>query len=110
MKKIEITTSATLYNDISELSTEDKALMSQAIESRETAYAPYSKFSVGAALLLDNNKIVLGNKIGLDFNQKAVKKLNIIKVQNKSYVLATINNDHAQVYELTHLKDDYKKL
>ena len=31
-------------------------------------------------------------------------------VQGKPYVLVTINNDHAQVYELTHLKDDHKKL
>ena len=96
MKKIEIIASATLYNDISELSTEDKALMSQAIESRETAYAPYSKFSVGAALLLDNNKIVLGNnqenaaypsgmcaervaiwKAGSDFPGVKIKKLAI---------------------------------
>ena len=66
--------------------------------------------SFPGALIFNEDKVVLGNKIGLDFNQKAVKKLNIIKVQNKSYVLATINNDHAQVYELTHLKDDYKKL
>ena len=66
--------------------------------------------SFPGALIFNEDKIVLRNKIGLDFNQKAVKKLNIIKVQNKSYVLATINNDHAQVYELTHLKDDYKKL
>jgi len=45
-------------------------------------------------------KIILGNKIGLDFSQKAVKKLNSIKVQNKTYVLATINNDSVQVYQL----------
>lgn len=61
MKAIEITTSALLYNDISELSLEDKMLMHKAIEARKTAYAPYSKFSVGAALLLENNQIVSGN-------------------------------------------------
>ncbi|WP_439132953.1 cytidine deaminase [Polaribacter sp.] len=61
MKKIEIKTSATVYKDISALSTEDKILMNKAIEARNNAYAPYSKFSVGAALLLENNKIVLGN-------------------------------------------------
>jgi cytidine deaminase len=61
MRKIKIETSAELFNDISELSIEDKMLMDKAIEARETAYAPYSKFSVGAALLLENNKIVLGN-------------------------------------------------
>ena len=61
MRKIKIETSAELFNDISELSIEDKVLMDKAIEARNTAYAPYSKFSVGAALLLENNKIVLGN-------------------------------------------------
>lgn len=61
MKKIEIASSAILYNDISELSADDKMLMEKAIEAREKAYAPYSKFHVGAAILLANNKIVLGN-------------------------------------------------
>ncbi|APZ46564.1 cytidine deaminase [Polaribacter reichenbachii] len=61
MKKIEIATTATLYNDVSELSSEDKMLMNKAIEARHKAYAPYSKFNVGAALLLENNEIILGN-------------------------------------------------
>ena len=61
MKKIEIATKALLYNDMSELSEEDNRLMLKAIEARRTAYAPYSKFSVGAALLLENNEIVLGS-------------------------------------------------
>lgn len=61
MKKIEIATSATVFKDVSELSTEDKMLMDKAIEARKNAYAPYSKFNVGAALLLENNQIVLGS-------------------------------------------------
>ncbi|MGY0426549.1 MAG: cytidine deaminase [Polaribacter sp.] len=61
MKKIEISTSATIFNDILELSSEDKMLMNKAIEARANAYAPYSKFNVGAALLLENDVIVLGN-------------------------------------------------
>lgn len=61
MKKIEIKTSAILFNNISELSSDDKMLMDKAIEARGKAYAPYSKFSVGAALLLENNEIILGN-------------------------------------------------
>jgi cytidine deaminase len=61
MRKIEVSTSATVYNDISELSGEDHMLMQKAIEARKKAYAPYSKFNVGAALLLDNGEIVLGN-------------------------------------------------
>lgn len=61
MKKIDLSSSATTFNSMSELSVEDKSLMQNAIKAREKAYAPYSKFKVGAALLLDNNKIVLGN-------------------------------------------------
>lgn len=61
MKKIEIKSSALLYADLSELPKADKLLMNRAIEARKTAYAPYSKFSVGAALLLANDEIVLGN-------------------------------------------------
>lgn len=61
MKKIEIATSAILFSDVLELSMEDKLLMDKAVEARKKAYAPYSKFNVGAALLLENNEIVLGN-------------------------------------------------
>ena len=61
MKKIEIKSSALLYADLSELPKADKLLMNRAIEARKTAYAPYSKFSVGAALLLANDEIILGN-------------------------------------------------
>ena len=35
--------------------------MNNAVEARKKAYAPYSKFQVGAALLLDNNEVVTGN-------------------------------------------------
>ena len=52
------------------------------------------------AIIIDEEQVILGNKIVLDFSLKAVKKLDIIKVNNKPYVLATINNDKAQVYQL----------
>ncbi len=61
MKEINITTSFTIYDNLSELSTEIQDLMNQAIEIRKKAYAPYSKFRVGAALLLDNGKVILGS-------------------------------------------------
>lgn len=61
MRKIKISISAAVFNDITELSFEDRTLMDKAIGARKKAYAPYSKFSVGAALLLENNEIVTGN-------------------------------------------------
>ena len=61
MEKINISTSATIFNDISELSEQDRILMNKAIEAKETSYSPYSNFMVGAAILLENNEIILGS-------------------------------------------------
>ena len=61
MKQIKIISSATVYSNLGALSTEDQMLMNKAIKARGNAYAPYSKFHVGAALLLHNGEIVLGN-------------------------------------------------
>ncbi|MBZ4036151.1 cytidine deaminase [Flavobacterium sp. 17A] len=61
MKEINITTSFTIYENLNELSSEIQNLMNQAVEIRKKAYAPYSKFRVGAALLLDNGKVILGS-------------------------------------------------
>ena len=61
MKEISVTSSFIVYNNLEELSAEIQDLMNQAVEIRKKAYAPYSQFRVGAALLLDNGKIVLGS-------------------------------------------------
>ncbi len=61
MKKISITTEFTLFDSLSELPIEIQNLLAQAIAIRKKAYAPYSKFRVGAAILLDNGKIILGS-------------------------------------------------
>ena len=39
---------------------ERERLVAMAAEAAEHAYAPYSKFRVGAALLLEDGEIVLG--------------------------------------------------
>lgn len=44
-----------------ELSASEKKLIDVAKEACERAYAIYSNFQVGAAILLDNNEIVSGN-------------------------------------------------
>lgn len=61
MKEITINTTISVFNGIADLPLEIQSLMNQAIEIRKNAYAPYSKFRVGAAILLDNGKIVLGS-------------------------------------------------
>jgi len=61
MKDITITSTFSVFEAISELPADIRDLMQQAVEIRKKAYAPYSQFRVGAALLLDNGKIVLGS-------------------------------------------------
>ncbi|MBC7845265.1 MAG: cytidine deaminase [Flavobacterium sp.] len=61
MKDIIITTQFSVFDSLKELPTDVQNLMEQAVAIRKNAYAPYSKFRVGAALLLDNGKIVLGS-------------------------------------------------
>lgn len=60
MKQISITSDFTVFTSIDELEALDRELMEKAHEVRKLAYAPYSKFQVGVALLLDNGKVVTG--------------------------------------------------
>jgi cytidine deaminase len=61
MKEINITTQFSVFDNQNELPVDIKNLMEQAVNIRKKAYAPYSKFKVGAALLLDNGIVVLGS-------------------------------------------------
>lgn len=61
MKKIEIVTTFLEYDSLAELATADQELMNRAVEVRKQAYAPYSKFRVGAAILLEDGTIVVGS-------------------------------------------------
>ena len=48
------------YEALAELEAGDKALAQAAIEAMDGSYAPYSKFNVGAAVLLEDGEIVKG--------------------------------------------------
>lgn len=61
MKKITINTTFSVFEDKVNLPEEIQSLMEQAIVIRKNAYAPYSKFRVGCAILLDNGNVVLGS-------------------------------------------------
>lgn len=60
-KQFEIKIPVTQYNSIDELPDALKNLAILAIDAKETAYAPYSNFKVGAAVLLQNGAIITGN-------------------------------------------------
>ncbi|MBP6181444.1 VCBS repeat-containing protein [Flavobacterium sp.] len=63
---------------------------------------PYhSRFDGFSGALIKNQKtIYLGNQIGIDLTQKAVRHLDVISFNGKKYLLVTINNKQAEVYEL----------
>ncbi len=50
-----------VFENIQELSEQQKTLVQKAIAASKQAYAPYSKFSVGAAVLLEDGEIIIGN-------------------------------------------------
>ena len=61
MKTIKIESTLNVFENFEELPTDIKSLMEKAKEARLKAYAPYSNFLVGAALLLDTNDIITGS-------------------------------------------------
>lgn len=107
MRSITITSTLQVYDSIGELPAEVQDLMRHAVEAREKAYAPYSKFQVGAALLLDNSEIITGSNqenasypSGLCAERTAIfyagakypqAKINVIAISAKSlnYVVET---------------------
>ena len=60
MKQITINTVISILSK-EELSSQEIDLMNQAFEARANAYAPYSNFTVGVAILLDNGVVVQGS-------------------------------------------------
>ena len=61
MHQKSITISYEEYYSNEGLSINDKELLDRAIEATRGAYAPYSKFKVGAAVRLSNGKIIAAN-------------------------------------------------
>ena len=60
MKQIKIATNVEVYA-YEELDAEHRQLLDAAQEAAHNAYAPYSQFHVGAALLLDDGTVITGS-------------------------------------------------
>lgn len=60
MKEFQISVTVKAVRD-NELDSSDRLLVGEAREATRRAYAPYSHFSVGAAILLSNGEIVTGS-------------------------------------------------
>lgn len=61
MKTTEIKIIVQEFEKIDELTLQDQHLLAQARKATASAYAPYSGFHVGAAILLENDVIITGN-------------------------------------------------
>jgi cytidine deaminase len=61
LREIKINTVLEVYSGVEELPAEVVQLFEKAREARDKAYAPYSNFTVGAAILLDNDEIITGS-------------------------------------------------
>ena len=57
--------------------------------------------SFAGALIENEGSVISGSILGLDFTQKSLRHLTMIGNKEKQYLLATFNDDKAQVYRLT---------
>ena len=60
-KQIEIKAVITEFDSLDDLTQSDKELLDAAGKAADAAYAPYSRFNGGAAVLLDNGEVIQGN-------------------------------------------------
>lgn len=61
MKKQQLSISYSEYENTDNLSDDEKVLLQEAEKAMHLAYSPYSGFSVGAAVMLQNKIIITGN-------------------------------------------------
>lgn len=63
MKKQQFVCVYEVFDTTDELARKDAELMAYAHQAAQNAYAPYSKFQVGAAVRLANGEVVTGNNV-----------------------------------------------
>lgn len=61
MKALKVSFDVSVFESFESLPKEDQLLMEAAISARKIAYAPYSNFCVGAAVLMANGEIITGS-------------------------------------------------
>jgi cytidine deaminase len=61
MQKLNLTITLETYQNDTELTASQRKLLNEARKATYKSYAPYSKFHVGAAILLDDDSIITAN-------------------------------------------------
>ncbi|RDY60236.1 VCBS repeat-containing protein [Flagellimonas nanhaiensis] len=56
--------------------------------------------SFPGALIKSEKNIILGNQLGLNFTQKSLRHLHILKIDSASYLLAVFNDAAAETYQI----------
>ncbi|MFN5705072.1 MAG: cytidine deaminase [bacterium] len=104
MNKIEIIVEYFEYQ-FDELRIDEQELINQSIIARENAYAPNSKFRVGAALKLDNGEFILGNNqenkaspSGLCAERVALFHYGSLNIKNEIKAIAVCANNETNDY------------
>ncbi|QQR99212.1 MAG: cytidine deaminase [Sphingobacteriales bacterium] len=99
MQEKNITIQYQNFDNISDLPSQMQMLIQEARAAQQNSYAPYSKFNVGAALLLDNNKTVQGSNqenasypIGLCAERTAISACVALYPNEKINAIAIVAN------------------
>ncbi len=95
IKTLNISFSYKEFESVEELDFDERELIFAAREAAQHAYAPYSKFRVGAAVRLDNGIIVCGTNVenaafpsGICAEQNAISTLVSNYINDKSLAIA----------------------
>lgn len=105
MKDLIITTKIQVY-EIDKSNEEIKNLIAKAKEITQNAYSPYSKYAVGAAVLLDNGKIVSGsNQENAAYPSGLCAERTALFYSNSSYP----NNTVKAIAIIAHYQGDFVK-
>ncbi|AHW58975.1 cytidine deaminase [Draconibacterium orientale] len=102
MRRKELTIKVCEYDTVGELPEMDQKLLLAAREASKNAYAPYSKFCVGAALLLENGEVITGsNQENADFTDGLCAERVALFYANSAYpnqavkaIAVTAQNSH----------------
>jgi cytidine deaminase len=101
-KTNDITFSYTEYENPEELSPEDRELVNKAKEAAAKAYAPYSKFKVGAAVRLVSGRMVCGANV-----ENAAFPSGICAERNAlSYSIANFPDDKPEAIAISAYDED----
>ena len=105
MRRKELRIKVCEYDAVVELPEADQKLLLAARKASKNAYAPYSKFCVGAALLLENGEVITGsNQENVDFTDGLCAERVALFYANSTYpdqavkaIAVTAKNSHGIV-------------